>query len=251
MQFWVYDGIFKPTYNVLFEKKPHAIAPLGIRMKQHMCDIGIDMKHIAVQRLPSIPLGCLKPGTFNFDLQLLGNKSEVAPHIFISKYSELVSEYKNYMKIFTDGSKYDTKVAAAAVYENNICASRLPDKSSIFSAEIHAINLALNLIKDHNGNKFIIFSDSLSSLIAIQNRLWDNILVLETLEKIHNLTVNGKTVVFVWLPSHIGIKGMTLIWRRRLHSLQHQAIYKLIIIIFGNIFISTLNQNGKQFGTRK
>jgi len=63
------------------------------------------------------------------------------------------------------------------------------------------------LIKDHNGNKFIIFSDSLSSFIAIQNRLWDNFLVLKTLEKIHNLTVNGKAVVFVWLPSHLGIKG--------------------------------------------
>jgi len=63
------------------------------------------------------------------------------------------------------------------------------------------------LIKDHNGNKFIIFSDSLSSLITIQNRLWDNFLILETLEKIHYLTVNGKTVVFVWLPSHVGIKG--------------------------------------------
>jgi len=48
---------------------------------------------------------------------------------------------------------------------------------------------------------------SLSSLIAIQNRVWDNLLVFETLEKIHNFTVNGKTVVCVWLPSHVGIKG--------------------------------------------
>jgi len=51
------------------------------------------------------------------------------------------------MHIFTDGSTYDTKVAAAAVCENNICANRLPDNSSIFSAEIHAINFALNLSK--------------------------------------------------------------------------------------------------------
>jgi len=56
----VYDCIFKPSYNVLFEKKPHAIAPLGIRIKQHLCDIGINLKHITVQRLPSISLWCLK-----------------------------------------------------------------------------------------------------------------------------------------------------------------------------------------------
>jgi len=74
------------------------------------------------------------------------------------------------MHIFTDGSKYDRKVATAAVCKNIISASHLPDHSSKFFAEIHSINIALNLIKDHNGNKFIIFSDSLSSLIDIQNR---------------------------------------------------------------------------------
>jgi len=55
----------------------------------------------------------------------------------------------------------------------------------------------------------MIFSASLSSLIAIQNRLWSNPLVLETLEKVHDLIVHGKSVVFVWLPSHVGIKGNT------------------------------------------
>jgi len=53
------------------------------------------------------------------------------------------------MHISTDGSKYDTKAAAAAVCQNNVCASRFPDNLSTFSAEIHAINLALNFIKDH------------------------------------------------------------------------------------------------------
>jgi hypothetical protein len=45
--------------------------------------------------------------------------------------------------IFTAGSKYVTKVAAAAVCENSVSTSHLPDNSSIFSAEIHAIKLAL------------------------------------------------------------------------------------------------------------
>jgi len=207
------------------------------------------MKHIAVQRLPSINLWSLKSGTFNFDLQLLSKKSEIAPHIFISKYNALVSEYKNYMHIFTDGSKYDTKIAAAAVCQNTICASRLQDNSSIFPAEIHAINLVLNFIKDHNGNKFIIFSDSQSSLLTIQNRLWVNLLVLETLEKIHNLTVNGKTILFVWLPSHVGIKGNSVADMAAKTALT--AAPGMIFMIFGNIFISTLNQTGKQFGTRK
>jgi ribonuclease HI len=142
-------------------------------------------------------------------LQLLGKKSEVPPHLYTNKYNELVSDYENYVHIFTDGSKYDTKVAAAAACENSISTSRLTDNSSIFSAEIYAINHALNFVKDHNSKQYIIFSDSLSGLMAVQNRLWGYSLILETLEKIHNLRVNGKTVVFVWLPSHVGIKGNT------------------------------------------
>jgi len=84
----VYDYIFKPSFKKLFEKKPHAIAPLGIRLNQRICDIGISMKHIAIQRQPSIPVWCLKSGIFNFDLQILGRKSDVPPHEYISKYNE-------------------------------------------------------------------------------------------------------------------------------------------------------------------
>jgi len=84
----VYDYIFKPSFKKLFEKKPHAIAPLGIRLNQRVCDIGISMKHIAIQRQPSIPVWCLKSGIFNFDIQILGKKSNVPPHVYISKYNE-------------------------------------------------------------------------------------------------------------------------------------------------------------------
>jgi len=43
----VYDYIFKPSFKKMFEKKPHAIAPLGIRMNERVCDIDVGMKHIA------------------------------------------------------------------------------------------------------------------------------------------------------------------------------------------------------------
>ena len=38
----------------------------------------------------------------------------------------------------------DDKAAAAAVIDNLSSIERLPDKSSIFSAELHALYLALN-----------------------------------------------------------------------------------------------------------
>jgi len=102
----------------------------------------------------------------------------------------------------------------------------------LFHWKKHPDQYRSNPFKCHNGNKFIIFSDSLSSLIAIQNRLWDILLVLETLEKIHNLTVNGKTVVLVWLPSHVGVKG---------NSDADMAAKSALIAAPGNILVPHYN----------
>ena len=120
-----------------------------------------------------------------------------------------MSNHEDYRRIFTDGSKDGTKVAAAAVCEDNVMSSHLPDNSTIFSGAMHAINLALMFIRDCTDSKFIIFADSLSSLVAIENRHWDNPLTLEVLNRIHNLLSTGKIIMFVWLPSHVGIQGNT------------------------------------------
>ena len=42
------------------------------------------------------------------------------------------------------GSVSDDKAAVAAVIDNYFSIERLPDKSSIFSAELHALYLALD-----------------------------------------------------------------------------------------------------------
>jgi hypothetical protein len=46
---------------------------------------------------------------------------------------KLVSEnYEGYNKIFTDGSKQDISVAAAAVSHDKVLVKRLPNHASIF-----------------------------------------------------------------------------------------------------------------------
>src|SRR5215469_12866884 len=83
-----------------------------------------------------------------------------------------------------------------------------PNCASILSAEIHAILLALRLIANSKNTKFMIFSDSLSSLQAIsgnQGRIKRD--VLDVSEKLHRLSLSGKSVEFCWIPSHVGIRG--------------------------------------------
>ena len=59
------------------------------------------------------------------------------------------------------------QVAAAVVHGSVTKTTRMPDKSSIFIAELHAISLALAAIHHSKQKNFIIFSDSMSSLEAI------------------------------------------------------------------------------------
>ena len=94
-----------------------------------------------------------------------GEKSESNPHILKDDFRKLQSKYKNYQQIYTDGSKEDLKVGCAVISGNRCNMQRIPDDSSIFTAEAKALDLALDFIRTCDANnKFIIFSDSLSVL---------------------------------------------------------------------------------------
>jgi hypothetical protein len=55
--------------------------------------------------------------------------------------------------------------------------------------------------------RFLILSDSLSCLKSLENRNFQNPLILEILETIDKLLRSGYSITFVWVPSHIGIEG--------------------------------------------
>ena len=64
----------------------------------------------------------------------------------------------------------DSKVNCAVISGNHNNMQRIPDDSSIFTAEAKAVDLALNFIRTcDTNNKFITFSDSLSVLKAINH----------------------------------------------------------------------------------
>ena len=112
----------------------------------------------------------MKPPEILFDLHL-GKKSESNPHILKDDFRKMPSRYKNYQQINTDGSKEDSKVGCAVISDNHSNLQRIPDNSSIFTAEAKAIDLALDFIStcDAINNKFIMFSDSLSVLKAMNH----------------------------------------------------------------------------------
>ena len=96
---------------------------------------------------------------------------------------------------------------------------RIPDDSSIFTAEAKAVDLALDFISTCDAtNKFIIFSDSLSVLKAMKHTSSKKSQIQKLLEKCHELLAN-KEIVLCWIPCHIGIQGNEMVDKQAKTSL--------------------------------
>ena len=111
---------------------------------------------------------------------------------------------------FTDGSKTEEGVAAAAGSTKRIkkpFTCRLPDDSSIYTAELRAVLLALKHVHYSKEKSFLILSDSLSSLQSILNLKYDNPVLVQILELYTEMTREGREIVFIWVPGHVGIRG--------------------------------------------
>jgi len=94
----------------------------------------------------------------------------VTPEIFQSKFLEVCEGLQEHYDVYTDGSRMNSLVGAAAVGRDVSKILQITDKASIFTAVLVTLNLALDIIWRSTRKKSIIFSDSLSSLLACRGR---------------------------------------------------------------------------------
>ena len=213
-----HEVTFSPNYVNLYEQKPKAIKSFGIRISPLLESANIKPQNIEKHFTPNIPAWCMKPPEILFDLHS-GKKSESNPHILKDDFRKMQSRYKNYQHIYTDWSKEDSKVGCAVISDNHSNMQRIPDDSSIFTAEAKAIDLALDFISTCDANnKFIIFSDSLSVLKAMNHTSSKNPQIQKLLEKCHELLA-FKEIALCWIPSHIGIQGNEMVDKQAKTSL--------------------------------
>ena len=86
-------------------------------------------------------------------------------------------------------------MAAAVIYGNVTKTTRLPNNAGIFRAELHAISIALTTIRRSEEKNFIIFSDYMSSLEAINGFKLE--IVQNIIEHYTHLANSGKTIIFM------------------------------------------------------
>jgi ribonuclease HI len=113
--------------------------------------------------------------------------------------------------IFTNGSKSLDRTGFG-VYSQAATQLRyrLQEPSSVFSAEIQAINHAIEVIKSHPPGEYLILTDSLSSMESMKSRKITTKIhpivnvIKDALWNLHNA---GYCVRFMWIPSHCNISG--------------------------------------------
>ena len=150
-------------------------------------------------------VGRSKKPVIPFDIQYK-TKAETTNEEYISHFHEIKQKFSDHIDLYTDGSKNDSNVGCACISKYHTDKLRLTDDASIFTAEAKAIDLALSYIESRNENKFVIFFDSLSVLQSMKSSTRSNQLVRQILEKYNNLSQN-KTIIFCWIPGHVGIRG--------------------------------------------
>ena len=77
------------------------------------------------------------------DLSVLAKK-DTPSHVYIQKFNEIKDQYSYCTPIYTDGSKDNDRVGCGLIINNLSIKQRLPSNASIFTAEVTAIDLALD-----------------------------------------------------------------------------------------------------------
>ncbi len=86
------------------------------------------------------------------------------------------------MPLFTDGSKDGNQVASAACCRGYTQSESLPGPASVYTAEINALLIGLEMMENSNKKRFLVFSDSLSCMHALSNGDTSNPLLTQVLK---------------------------------------------------------------------
>ncbi|RVE54544.1 hypothetical protein evm_000665 [Chilo suppressalis] len=115
--------------------------------------------------------------------------------------------FPSFEDVFYVSWNTDNTLAVQMIKENR--KFKITGHTTERAAEQLAILKACEFIATQDSSAFII-SDSLSSLIELQNPSSYNRLTVQTFQHIHNIESGGRYVSFIWVKAHVGIFGNEL-----------------------------------------
>ena len=122
-------------------------------------------------------------------------------------YNDLIdSKYTDHTLVFTDGSRTIDNCGSGVWSSEFQLVSKLPTRCNIFTAELYAIYSAVSFLKSMPG-KFLILTDSLSSIRALQSLQVTSHYLLSWTKNALKQTTDANKIIIEWVPSHSEISG--------------------------------------------
>jgi ribonuclease HI len=136
-------------------------------------------------------------------LTKIWNRPETSSERYKTETARTLAEnYGKHVKIYMDGSNMGDKVGYAGVKEEHTIKKRILPQNTVFSAKQSAF-IAVIQSEKNNRHKIVIITDSLSTIMAAENRIPPKNPKTQTIRKM--LDYEGPRITLLWVPSHVGL----------------------------------------------
>ncbi|GFQ96972.1 putative RNA-directed DNA polymerase from transposon BS [Trichonephila clavata] len=146
--------------------------PLDLRRKIRdlINDLNLNIGRIALCKISEMPPWKVIYPKVDFTLACY-SKACTPVSTYRTLYLEHRELFSDYEPIFTDGSKSESLVGSAVVSLSTVITDTLPISPSIYTAELHALRIAIEHISLSRGKKFIIYTEPFKALSLYIYRL--------------------------------------------------------------------------------
>lgn len=204
----MYPYVFSMDHNDKFAQIKTESIPFHLRITKYLNELNqtkspVFKKEIISSKPP------WKNNVIKTNTELSKHHKELTNNsIYKQLFNELRSNYSHYTEIYTDGSKTENGSGCAVVYPEYTMMYSLPKCYTIFSSELYAIKQALLYVEqDKCKQHFIIFTDSMSAIIALNSASSKHTIIQDILTIYNKITDSGKEILIIWIPSHCNIAG--------------------------------------------
>ena len=193
----IFDTVFAPITNQSPTSNKHI--RLHHELSLNKCFTSNSLQTI----LMSSPPWTLSQPTIRLDLANLPPTNNTS---YISQVRSLLNEYSDHILCLSDGSKSNHKTAYAYSIAGSIVSHRIRNIASVFTAELMAIFSCLSHITQMPpNNKYILLTDSLSSLYSLLDLSSTNPLTQRIHVALSSIASIDSCITFIWIPGHIGL----------------------------------------------
>ena len=139
------------------------------------------------------------------------NVKALSNQIINANFSHLLNlKYKDFIEVYTDGSKTSINTSSAFVIPSMSIEKsyKLSSEASVLTLELVAVLEAMKFIRQNtNFIKCVILTDSNSSVSLLKNSKLKEPIAKLILHELGKLDDVGRTTHIQWIPGHQGIQG--------------------------------------------